>query len=270
MAHNLTENDILNDLIKNIKNDNFILHFQPKFKIVKNGENTTKKLIGAEVLVRRFDVNLNEIIYPNNFIAFYEQAAIIRHLDLHVFEKACKTFDQINSKRITSTPFYLNVNFSCATLLEFDFISNIKSICDKYSVEYNNIMIEIAKDEYLSNHANFIRKNLIELSKLGFLLSLSHYSSNFKEFYKIPNVNFHEIKINTKHFFKDRINFRDFKKYDIPNAVAKVYDDCDVLIIGVENDVQADFFYDKYCQFQQGFYYSKPLPIEEFLEKFVI
>lgn len=265
----ITGNDAISDLIRNIKNDNFKLHIQPQFKVTKNEDGLTRNLIGAEVLIRRYDTNLNEIIFPNDFISFYEQNSIIRHLDLYVIEKSCEILNIINSKKTFNSQFIININLSCATLLEFDFISNIKLICDKHSVNYKDVMIDITKDEYLETHTNFISKNLRDLKNLGFLISISNSSNNFQDFFEIPNVNFDEVKINTKNFFNDRINYYKFDNTNINNSISRIYGDCKIMLIEIENDIQFDFFYKKGYSYQQGFYHTKPLSLDDFLETFI-
>lgn len=255
----LNVNDILADLNKNIKKNNFHVYLQPKFEILKNNNALEPKLVGAEALVRRYDENLNDVILPDEFISLYEHMSIIRHLDLHVLEKACQIADKVT----------ISVNFSCATLLEFDCVSNIKSICDKYNVEYKNIMIEISKDKFLESHKNFIKITLNKLSNLGFLLSLSNIDISFPNLYSVPGVQFDEIKINKNIILDGNINYNSITKDMFKNNVETYRDTCDVVAVGVENNLHMDFFYDVDCNYQQGFLYSKPLPITDFFDKYI-
>lgn len=226
-------------------------------------------MVGAEVLVRRYDQNLKEIIYPNNFISFYEQTSVIRHLDLYVFEKTCEILSKINSNKIFKNSFVLNVNLSCATLLEFDFVNNIKLICNRFSVDFSSIMIEITKDSYLENHKNFIKKVLSDLSKSGFLISISYNKNTFQKLVIDDNVDFDEIKIKTDIFFSDVTNYLDFDNIQIQENIVNVYKNSDIVIVGIENDVQMNYFYENNCVYQQGFFHSKPLLVDDFLETFV-
>lgn len=266
---NISENDIVNDLLKNIKNENFKLHLQPKFKIHIVDGVVTKKMVGAEVLVRRYDENLKEIITPDNFISFYEQTSIIRHLDLYVFEKTCETLSKINSNRLFNNSFVMNVNLSCATLLEFNFVTNIKCICDKFSIEYNSIMIEITKDLYLENHKNFIKKVLAELSNNGFLIAISYSKNSLQHFEINPNVDFDEVKIKTDMFFYNETKYLDFDNVKIYENVVETYKNSDIFIVGIDSEMQMNSFYQNNCIYQQGFHLHKPILVDDFLKIFV-
>lgn len=266
---NISGNDILKDLLQNIRNENFGIQLQPKFEIIKKADSINdfeKKLVGAEVLVRRLDPNLKETILPTEFIDFYENMSIIRHLDLYVFEKACQISSKISSMQ---SSLLLSVNFSCATLLEFDFISNIQSMCDNYNVEYNNMMIEISRDKFLENHKNFIKIALKKLASLGFKLSLANIDVTNPDLNNISIADFNEIKINRDFVIDYDTSNNQYHKNIIDGITQSYKMDCNVFAVGIESKEKMKLFYELNCNYQQGFYHEVPLDIDEFFNKYI-
>lgn len=265
----LTDNDILRDLIANIKKDNFQIHLQPKFEVTKVDNKFQTKLVGAEALVRRYDSNLNEVIFPDDFISFYENMSIIRHLDLYVLEKVCHLTSIIMKKdKFANSNFVTSVNFSCATLLEFDCINNIKAICDKFNVPYSNIMIEISKDNFLESHKSFIKMILSNLSKLGFRLSISNIDISNPTTYSLQVLNFDEIKICKDLLARSDIHFDEYTISSFSEVVSNYRKNSNIVAVGVETDLQMQFFNDINCNLQQGFLHSTPLTVHDFFNKY--
>lgn len=273
-VNNISVNDILADLIRNIKNDNFEIHLQPKFEIIKGFDSYSTKLIGAEALVRRYDPNLNEIILPDEFIPLYENMSIVRHIDLFVLEQTCKFLSLILQKEPSFYIGHISVNFNGATLLEFSCINTIKSICDKYNVPYHYIMIEISKDKFTEVYKNFIAMSLNNLSKLGFLIALSNINLSNLSIFAIDDVQFDEIKISRNLVLDNNISLND-DATNIFEGVLQSYssfsnkNNQQIVAVGVQNDSQRDFFYNINCKFQQGFLHCEPLSLENFTLQFI-
>lgn len=269
----VNDNDILNDLTKNLKNGNFKIHLQPKFKIIEKNNHFTTELVGAEALVRRYDPNLNEIISPNEFISLYENMSVIRHIDLYVLENVCNVLSKINeTPKFANNSFIISVNFSCATLLEFDCVNNIRSICDKFNVPYNCIMIEIAKDIFIENHFNFIKRTLKNLSKLGFSLALSNVNILNPNFF----VNgddaiflFKEIKISKNLIIDNHTLFNEYSKNLFESVIQTHSKNSDFVSVGIETKEQMNFFHSINCTLQQGYIHCMPLTIDNFMQQFI-
>lgn len=271
-VNSINDNDILSDLNKNLKSGNFKLHLQPKFKVKENkNHNFTCDLVGAEAFVRRYDTNLNEIISPNEFIPLYENMSIVRHIDLYVLENVCNILSIINATdKFINNPLTISVNFSCATLLEFDCVSNIKSICDKFSVPYNCIMIEISKDKFMENHFNFIKRSLKSLLKFGFLLALSNANILNPNFCVDDAIDFFdEIKISKNLISDTHINYNDYTKNLFEKAIQSHNATSSFVAVGIETQEQMVFFNSINCSLQQGYIHCMPLTSDIFLQQFV-
>lgn len=273
LVNNLTVNDILADLLRNIKNNNFQIHIQPKFEITKDNNSYSSKVIGAEALVRRYDPNLHEIILPDEFISLYKNMSIIRHIDYFVLERTCQVLASIiNNDKFTKPSFIISVNFSGATLLEFSGVGNIQSICDNYNIPYGCIMIEIEKDNFTEKHKNFIAMTLNKLSKLGFLIALSDINISNPKIFTIEGVEFDEIKI-SRHLTLDKKTIYNEDTKNIFKSVLQSYHtelDEHVVVVGIENKTIMEFFYGINCKSQQGFLHSNALTVDDFLSKYIL
>lgn len=117
------------ELIKSIKNNEFIIFLQPKFDTI------TEKIVGAEALVRK--LKDGKIIMPNEFIPQYEKTGVITKLDMYVLEEVCKLQKKWRKSNFPLLP--ISINESRHHLKNKNHIQELQEIISKYDVDANLI-----------------------------------------------------------------------------------------------------------------------------------
>ncbi len=253
---------ILDDLIFAVKNNEFKVYLQPKVDL------NTNEVVGAEALVRRFDITENKLIFPDQFIPMYENESIIRHVDLEVLRQVCifqkSCIDQGKTIKIS-------VNFSRVTLLEDDIVKTIIEICSEYKVPHKLLMIEITERiGKLTDEQGQVSNSLIhEFMKNGFSLSLDDFGCAYSNIVTLANIDVDEVKVD-----KSLVDYlEDSKKNQI--IVRNIIDMCNemeqsTVSEGIETKSQADLLKKFKCTHGQGYYFCRPIPTKEFFEKYII
>lgn len=238
-----------------LKNNEFNIVYQPKIYT------QTEKLSGAEALVRW---NRNgEIIPPNKFIPLFEKNKFITKLDLYVFERVCRDIHTWK-KKYGFAP-VISVNVSKEHFSDENFINEYEKIANKYKVDKSKIDIEITEsattDEKIDTY-----KILSNIKDKGFVVSIDDFGTGYSSLSMLLNMPIDIIKIDK--VFIDKANLESDK--NMINYIMYIAKQLGfkTIIEGVETKEQVDFIRKIKCDVIQGYYYSKPLMIDEF-EKFL-
>ncbi len=253
------KNAALIELLQQIENDEFMLYLQPQVWL-KDGS-----LYGAEALVRTYDKEINEMVFPDKFIPIYEDKSVIRHLDMFVLESVCKLQKQWieAGKRIP-----ISVNFSRVTLQEYGIVDAIVEMCNKYEIPHELVVIEITERVGLVN--NSVASVLVQQFKEnGFNLSLDDFGCANSNIITLAQIEVDEIKID-----KSLVDFilSNEKNRMLVKGILDMCDDLQgtsTLAEGIETQEQNDLLHQLGCGLGQGYHYSRPIPIPEFEEKYI-
>ncbi len=257
--YNSIKDTALSDLLTYIENDEFMIYLQPQVKLEDSS------LCGAEALVRRFDKTNNKLVFPDQFISVYEKKSIIRHLDLFVLEKVCELQVEL-SKQNKQIP--ISVNFSRVTLQEFGIVDTIAKICDKYNVAKDLIVIEVT--ERVGLVENNVASSLIrDFKKNGFKISLDDFGSAYSNIVTLAQIEVDEVKIDKS--LVDNLISNEKNLILVKNVLSMCNElnGTSTLSEGIENEEQAKILHELGCHLGQGYLYSKPMPVEQFCEKYI-
>lgn len=250
-------NTMLQDLFRAISEDEFLVYLQPQINL------NTEEVVGAEALVRRFDKRNNQMIFPDSFIPLYEKNSVIRHVDLFVLRKVCKILKSWQGK---AKP--ISVNFSRVTLIEHGIVKTIADIIDEYGVPHDLIIIEIT--ERIGLIENDVATSLVEEFKNnGFRISLDDFGCAYSNIVTLAQIEFDEVKID-KSLVDDLIT-NPKNRVIVKNMLLMCHEleNTHTLAEGIETKEQADYLRSVNCHLRQGYYYAKPMPNEEFFEKYI-
>lgn len=241
------------EVMKEIEEGQFVVYYQPQVDI------RTGKIIGAEALVRKKDGE-DGLIPPNKFISFYEIEGVISYVDLFVLREGCIAIRKWIEK---GHHLNLSVNFSRITLLEPDIVDTICSICKEYEVDPKNITIEVTESISKMDHEKL--KSLIQdINDAGFTISLDDFGSQYSNLAILAAMDFDEIKFDQslvtalEHNHKSRVVMENSVK------MCRDLDGTNSLAEGIETRGQLDLLLDYQCDYGQGYYFSKPVAINEF------
>ncbi len=251
-SHSITQN-----LLTELKNGMFTIYLQPQIDL------DDEMLIGAEALIRKFDQDGN-IIPPIEFLPHYENQKIIRHVDLFVIEKACGL---ISKWKKIGREIKIAVNLSRVTLMERGIIEEISEICDKNNVPHRLLELELTETSNSIENSH-LKDVLKEAVCAGFSMSLDDFGAEYSNLQVLTSMDFTQIK-----FDKSLIDniCSDIKSATIIEYAIKMCNNLsigDLLAEGIETFEQKEALKLINCKYGQGYFFSKPLPIDEFENKY--
>ena len=247
----LEEKYIENSMYGALENQEFQVYLQPKYTL------EDKNIGGAEALVRW--KHEGSMIYPNKFIPLFEKNGFIINLDMYVFEQVCYTIKKWLDKGIKPIP--ISVNVSRVQLNNPNFIDKFKKIVEKYKVPASLIELELTENTVLDN-VDMLINIMNKLKTIGFKLSMDDFGSGYSSLNLLKEIPIDVLKID-KEFF----NSKEIERTEIViNNVIKMAKELNILVVaeGVEREEQVEILTNMKCNMAQGFFFAKPMPIEEF------
>lgn len=235
-----------------------------EFKIVYQPKTLTKteKMTGAEALVRWYKKD-GTIIPPSSFIPLFEKNKFIIKLDLYIFEQACKDIASWREK-YNYVPI-ISINVSKEHFVYENFIDEYVAISDKYNIDRSKIDLEITESATVDGNIDII-EILNSIREKGFVVSIDDFGTGYSSLSMLQNMPIDIIKIDK--VFVDKADLSSDR--NIINYIMILAKRLGVktIVEGVETREQVEFIKKIQCDVIQGYYYSKPLPKDEFEEYF--
>ena len=235
-----------------LENREFLVYYQPKV------DSRTKRLVGAEGLVRwRHN---GEMVSPGVFIPPLEQNGEIVLLDYYVLRKACEDIKRWLDEGIE--PVTISVNFSRKDLLDTALAENIDKIITNSGIDKKYIEVEVTETVDEQEHGE-LATFISDLYLRGIMTAIDDFGAGYSSLATLREFQVHTLKIdrsfiNTDDFsWKDEIILRDIIHMATGLGM-------DVITEGVERQDQVDFINKVGCYVIQGFFYDRPLPLDEF------
>lgn len=236
----------------------FKVYIQPKWDIVKD------KIIGGEALVRWIK-NDGTVVFPSDFIPIFESNGFIEKLDFFMLEQLCIKIKELKKDNIYRMP-TISVNQSRVLINNPDYVVNVEKILKRYDTDVSQIQLEITETVFFDQREKIIDV-VKELKKLGLELAMDDFGSGYSSLNILKDVPFDILKIDKDFFDESTTSDASLiilqKIFEMSNALK-----LDVICEGVETKDQVEMLKGFGCHAVQGYYYGKPMPMEEFLEKF--
>lgn len=237
-----------------LANGDFKLFLQPKYNI------KTDKIDSAEALVRWFDREKADYIFPGEFIGLFETNGFIVKLDHYIYIEVLKYFKSAVERGENIVPISVNVSRVTATATDFlDFyISNKK----KYEIGDGFIMLELTESFAFEDNKTIV--NIVNsLHQNGIKCALDDFGAGFSSFRTLKNIAFDELKLDRCFIEKDA----DPQKGDVVlKTVIGLFKSLGMKVVqeGVETEEMLKKIAEYGCDVAQGFYYAKAIPLEEY------
>ena len=248
----MSQEQIRNSLDQALKEEQFVIYIQPQYN------HSNKALIGGEALVRWFHPE-HGMQSPADFIPIFEETGQIPRLDLYVFEQVCKYQKSCIDRKEECYPISFNV--SREDLQVPDYIDSMERIRQKYDVPVSFLRVEITESSAVGS-IDFIVELVDRLHRLGYLVEMDDFGSGYSSLNVLKDLKVDIIKLDLK-FFAGEVGGRGGIIISSVVNMAK-WLNTPVIAEGVETKDQADYMLSIGCELIQGFYYSRPLPTEEF------
>ncbi len=241
-----------------IDNGEFTFYLQPKC-ILQTG-----KIIGSEALVRWISPEKG-FISPGQFIPLLEKNGFINKLDVYTWDKVCQTIRRWLDEGRTVLP--ISINVSRADIYSMDVVKILKDMVEKYNISTEYIEIEITESAYVEN-GSIIKDTEREFKNAGFKILIDDFGSGYSSLNMLKDIDADVLKLDMK--FLDLNPENNDKGVSIITSVLDMARQLDLPAIaeGIETDEQLKLLELLGCEYAQGYYYYRPMPISEY-EKLV-
>lgn len=248
----LFEQEVIGNFRNALKDKQFHMYLQPLAR--ENGE-----IFGAEALARWIKPD-GSMVMPGDFIEILEQAGIIHELDMYIWECAIK---QLSAwKNTEKRDLMISVNMSVKDFFNVDVYQVLSDLVESYQVDAGKLRLEITETALLEEpeSCDAIIKRLREK---GFIVEIDDFGKGYSSISMLKDIQADVMKIDMS--LLHEIDKKPRSKIILKSIIGLANDlEMEVITEGVETVEQLKMLSDMGCHLFQGFYFSHPLPAEEF------
>lgn len=262
-------NPHLSKLLYDLSTNQYHVLLQPQILLKKKEEDEPWECHGAEALIRRSD----NTVFPDEFVPLFEEQGIIRHIDLFVLEIVCQNLQKWKAH---GKEMRISVNLSRITLMEPDIVTSIIEICDRYEISHDQVMMEVT--ERVGLIESEVSTELVqEFRDNGFKISLDDFGSASSNLAALSKISVDEVKVDkglVDYIAQSENTDLDDKVHSMVRNIISMcrefeYDTI-TLAEGIEYIEQVETLRRFKCMLGQGFYFDRPLSIEDFYQKYIL
>lgn len=254
----LLEKELENQMQAALDEKNFIVYLQPKFDL------NTSKIVGAEALVRWLHPTRG-LIPPGSFIELFENNGFITKLDYYMFEETCKLLRKwLDSGK---EPVTISVNLSKVHLYNPNVAEELYCLVVRYNIPPKYIEVELTESMDFDN-INMLIDIVDRLKRFDFSISIDDFGTGYSSLNMLKDLPVDVLKID-REFLNEAADQKRGRQ-----VIASIIDmakrlDMKTVAEGVECKEQADFLINANCDYVQGFFYSQPISINDFENRYI-
>jgi len=238
-----------------VNNREFAVYFQPKIS------SFSSTLVGAEALVR-WQRSDGTLVSPVDFIPLAEETGLIVPLGEQVLEQTCQVLNRLNSHgklRLT-----LSVNLSPLQFMQTDLVARTLAILQQSHIGPDQIELEITETAMMTNLAKTV-ETLNELVAAGLSISIDDFGTGYSSLSYLKRFPIRTLKID-RSFIRDIIE--DQSDAQLVETIILMAHNLGITVVaeGVETEAQLAWLKSRGCEQIQGFFFSRPLSAEAFVE----
>ena len=245
--------EIENEMEKALEEKQFYIVVQPKY------DPGTGEIVGGETLVR-WQHPEKGFISPGIFIKVFERDGFIIQLDYFVWEETCKIQAEMKKKGIQTVP--ISINVSRAHFYGSELQHKLKDLIQKYNLETRDIELEIT-ESICGEDSEGIYDIIRELQKDGYKIAMDDFGSGYSSLNMLKEMPLDILKMDLKFLDGEESKSRLILKALIEMAQSM---ELKVVVEGVEVREQVEFLKQFNDCIIQGYYFSRPIPQDEYLE----
>lgn len=256
LQHIMKEKEVLGEFDRALEEKQFSMFLQPQ--IANDGT-----IVGAEALVRWIHPEKG-MISPGLFIPTLEKAGLIQKLDLYMWDNAARQLEEW--KRQGKEHFSISVNISTKDFFYLDVCEAFKDLLNKYDFDIKKLKLEITESALMKNVKETM-KAIDGLHALGYDIEIDDFGSGYSSLGMLKDINADILKI-------DMIFLQETKNVERSSTILKNIISMSrelgmpVITEGVETKEQVDFLKNVGCDMFQGFYFAKPMSLENFEKEY--
>ncbi len=246
---------LASELREALSNDELMLFHQPQVNPLK------ATVHGSEGLLR-WKHKEHGFIPVDALIALAEDTGLINHVSLWVIDRACQDIRQMMS--LGFKEHQVSVNISGSDVIDRKFLHNVQSILEKWQVPAKLLNLELTESVMISDYSS-VKHVLDGLSKMGVSVSIDDFGTGYSSLSHILELPFNELKIDRVFVTEMDTNQRHLDIVKTTIEMARILD-LRVVAEGIETQAVAEELVACHCDLAQGYYYSKPLEFDAYLE----
>ncbi len=255
-AQQLYAEQLIEDFQTAIDENQFTVYYQPKFDVRPEAP----LLYGAEALVRWIHPKLG-FISPGVFIPLFEENGLIRKLDQYVWRETARQIRRWRDELHYTLP--VSVNVSRIDMFDPDLADTLAAILEENGISSRDLRLEVTESAYTQDSGQII-KTVDRLRELGFQIEMDDFGTGYSSLNMISSLPIDALKLDMQFV---RSAFREGGNTHMLEIIIDIADYLTVPVIaeGVETAEQLEALRSMGCGIVQGYYFSKPVPAEEFV-----
>lgn len=253
----MREREMAEEFENAIKSNQFRMFLQPQM-------DTDGNMVGAEALAR-WQHPQRGLIFPVDFLSVVEKTRLISLLDEYMWKLAAEKLREWKEQGYTEAT--ISVNVSAKDFYYIDIYETLVDIVKRYEIDPSKMNLEIAEIELLSDTGPQI-KELNRLQEFGFSIQIDDFGKGYSSLNLLQTIQASILKVDIR-LLEDIPDEEKMKK--ILNAIFTMGRALDMKVIteSVETEEQVEMLKELGCEMFQGYYFSRPIPVEEFEEKYL-
>lgn len=245
---------LLNDLPRAIEEGEFQVYYQPKYDI----QCVPCRLNSAEALIRWKHHDLG-MIPPGDFIPLFEKNGLVHIVDRFVWKEVANQIARWREKYGILFP--VSVNLSRAEILDSNLEESLKFLIAKYDLPVSAFKLEVTESAYTDD------KQMVEivrrLRENGYEIEMDDFGAGYSSLNMISSLPIDVLKMDMGFIRNIKEDNRELRLVELILDIAR-YMDVPVVAEGVETEEQLELLRKANCRYVQGYYFSRPLPAQEF------
>ena len=258
LERNKHDNDIAAIFPKALEDGEFLVYYQPKVAV------DSGRMAGAEALCRW--MHDGRLVPPGEFIPVLEQGLDICKLDFYMLDRVCQDLRRwLDSGK---SAVRVSVNLSRRHLSDMDLLEHIIKTIDRHRVPHEYIEIELTET---TTDVEFkdLKRTIKGLQQAGISTSVDDFGIGYSSLNLIKEIPWNVLKLDRTLLPDHREQNASQKSVMFKYVVAMAQEmGLECIAEGVETQEQVQLLADHQCRLAQGFYFDRPLPVEEFETRF--
>ncbi len=253
-AEALTQMQLENDLKRVVERGELFLTYQPIISL------SDTKIAGFEALVRWNHPQIG-LVSPADFIPIAEESGSIVNIGRFVLDEACRQLGLWHNTFSGELPLTMSINVSTKQLLQKQFLIEVMEVLEKYKLKPNWIKLEITESVVVENSEKVIAI-LKQFRAMGVKLSMDDFGTGYSSLSYVHKLPINTLKIDRSFVSQMHEKTESAEIVKTIILLAKTLK-LDLIAEGIETAEQHQTLTDLGCEFGQGYYFSKPLNVED-------
>ncbi len=247
------------ELRQALKRQEFTVYYQPIMDLLSD------RLVGFEALIRWYHPERG-LVSPAVFMAIAEETGLIVPMDRWILQTACQQLVQWQSRNLVPYPLKISVNLSAQDLRRPKLLQDIDQILQETNLEGSSLVLEITESMLIENIDQTIEL-LGQLKERNIQVSIDDFGTGYSSLNYLHRLPADNLKIDRNFVCQMQ---QDNRNYQVVNTIITLSNQLGLAVVaeGIETVQQLQWLQELGCEFGQGYYFSKPLPVEEIEAKF--